>query len=142
MTLQTLTDDDLDETPDTTPWHHLSHQPSSSSTTLPTTTPCRLLRVTPPSTITRRLVDAGVLAIFTRSLLRLTIARPEALAWVASSGQAQLQIFDLALIPVVEIRPLINHTKLNRDTRRLLLSPSVRITRSNFLYFSFLLRYN
>jgi hypothetical protein len=70
--------------------------------------------------ITRRLADDGVLAIFTRSLRRPTIARPEALARVASPGQAQLQIFDLALIPIVGIRPRINHMKLNEHTRRLL----------------------
>jgi hypothetical protein len=39
----------------------------------------------------------------------------------------------------VGIRPRINHMKLNEHTRRLLLSPSVRIARSElFLYFSFL----
>jgi hypothetical protein len=44
----TLPDDDLDKTPNTAPRHHLSHQRSSSST-LPTTTPCRLLRVASPN---------------------------------------------------------------------------------------------
>jgi hypothetical protein len=120
LTLQTLLDDDLDETPGTAPRNHLSHQRSSSSTTSPTTMPCRHLRVAPPSTITRRLTDDGVLAIFTRSLRRPTIARPKALAWVASPGQAQLQIFDLALIPIVGICPRINHMKLDKHTQRLL----------------------
>jgi hypothetical protein len=141
LNLQTLPDDDLDETPITAPRHHLSHQQSSSSATLPTTMPCRLLRVPPPSMITRRLADAGVLALFTRSLRRPTIARPEALSWVVSPGQAQLQIFNLALISIVGIRSWINHMKLNEHTRRLLLSPSVRIARSKlfslFLVFSF-----
>jgi hypothetical protein len=57
--------------------------------------------------------------IFTRSIRRPMIARPEALARVASPGQAQLQIFDLALISIVGIRPQINHMKLNEHTRRL-----------------------
>jgi hypothetical protein len=70
--------------------------------------------------ITRRLADDSVLTIFTRSLHRPTIARPEALARVASPGQAYLQIFDLALIPIVGIHPRINHMKLNEHTRRLL----------------------
>jgi hypothetical protein len=65
---------------------------------------------------------------------------PRGASRVASPGQAQLQIFDLALIPIVGIDPQINHMKLNEHTRRLLLSPSVRITRSNFfLYFLFFL---
>jgi hypothetical protein len=75
----TLPDDDLHETPGTAPRHHLSHQRPSSSTALPTTTPCRPLHVAPLNTITRRLADDDVLAIFTWSLRRPTIARPEAL---------------------------------------------------------------
>jgi hypothetical protein len=84
-----------------------------------------------PMTIARRLAHDGVLAVSTRSLRRPKITRPEALA-VASPGQAQLQIFDLALIPIVGNHPRINHMKLNEHTRRLFLSSSVRIARSNF----------
>jgi hypothetical protein len=62
------------------------------------------------------------------------IARPEALA-VASPGQAQLQIIDLALIPIVGIRPRIDHIKLHKHTQRLLLSPSVRVARSKLFLF-------
>jgi hypothetical protein len=69
--------------------------------------------------IVRRLADDGMFTVSTWSLRRPTIARPEALA-VASSGQAQLQIFDLALIPIVGICPQINHMKLNEHMRRLL----------------------
>jgi hypothetical protein len=65
--------------------------------------------------IARRLADDGMFVVSTRSLHRPTIARPEALA-VASPGQAQLQIFDLALIPIVGICPQINHMKLNEHT--------------------------
>jgi uncharacterized Fe-S cluster-containing radical SAM superfamily protein len=66
--------------------------------------------------ITRRLANDGVLAIFNRSLCRPMIARPEALVRVASSGQAQLQIFNLAMIPIVGIHPQINHMRLNEHT--------------------------
>jgi hypothetical protein len=114
----TLPDDDLYEIPDTAPRHHLSHQRSSSSTAFTTTTPCRPLHVARPNMVTHRLAGDGVLTIFTRSLRRPTIAHPEALARVASSGQAQLQIFDLALIPIVGICPQINHMKLNKHTWR------------------------
>jgi hypothetical protein len=91
-----------------------------------------------PTTIARRLANNSVLAISTRSLRRPMVACPEAIA-VASPGQAQLQIFDLALIPIVGICPRINHMKLYEHTQRLLLSPSVRIARSKlfFIYFSF-----
>jgi hypothetical protein len=100
----TLSDDDLYEIPDTAPRHHLSHQRSSSSTAFMTTTPCRLLCVTPLSTITHRLADDGVLAIFTRSLHRPTIARPEALVESPPRGKRSFksstwlwyQLFELA----------------------------------------------
>jgi hypothetical protein len=98
------------------------------------TTPCRLLSVALPSMITHCLADAGVrvLAIFTWLLRRPITARPEVLV-------KSPQIFDLALIPIVGICPQINHMKLNKLTRRLLLSPSVRIARSElFLFLSFL----
>jgi hypothetical protein len=45
----TVPDDDLHETPSTAPQYHLSHQRSSSSTALSTTTPCHPLHVAPPS---------------------------------------------------------------------------------------------
>jgi hypothetical protein len=85
--------------------------------------PCRHFRVAPPSIITRRLADDGVLAIFTRSLRRPTIAHPEALAWVASPRQAQLQIFDLALIPIVELASGAEYSRMTAtisfgETRR------------------------
>jgi hypothetical protein len=69
---------------------------------------------------------------------------PRGASRVASPGQAQLQIFDLALIPIVVICPQLNHMKLDKHIRRLLLSPSVRIARSElFLYFLlFSLSYN
>jgi hypothetical protein len=70
--------------------------------------------------IVRRLADDGMFAVSTRSLRRSTIARPEALVRVASPGQTQLQIFDLALIPIVGIRPRINHMMLKEHTQRLL----------------------
>jgi hypothetical protein len=69
--------------------------------------------------IVRCLADDSMFVVFTWSLHRPTVARPEALA-DASSGQAQLQIFDLALIPIVGIRPQINHMKLDKHTQRLL----------------------
>jgi hypothetical protein len=84
--------------------------------------------------IARRLADDDMFAVSTWSLRQATVAHPEALA-VASPGQAQLQIFNLALIPIVRIRPQINHMKLNKHTRRLLLSPSVRIARSKLFLF-------
>jgi hypothetical protein len=94
-----------------------------------------------PTTIAHRIAHNGVLAVSSRSLRRPTVARPEALVRVASPGQAQLQIFNLALIPIVGIRPRINHMKLNEHTRRLLLSPSVRIAHSElFLFITLFLR--
>jgi hypothetical protein len=47
-----------------------------------------------------RLADNSVLAIFTRSLRRPTIACPEVLVG-SPPRQAQLQIFNLALIPII-----------------------------------------
>jgi hypothetical protein len=73
-----------------------------------------------PTTIVRRLAHDGAFTASIRSLRRPAIARPEALLWVASPGQAQLQIFNLALIPIVGISPQINYMKLNEHTRRLL----------------------
>jgi hypothetical protein len=60
----------------------------------------------------------NMLAISKRSLCRPTVARPEALVQVASPRQAQLEIFDLALIPIVEIHPRIDHMKLYEHARR------------------------
>jgi hypothetical protein len=88
------------------------------------------------TTITRCLAHNSVLTISTRSLHRPTVACPEALA-VASAGQAQLQIFDLALIPIVGIRPLIDHIKLDEHTWRQNLSPRARIVPSISLFISF-----
>jgi hypothetical protein len=138
----TLSDDDLHETPGTASRHHLSCQRSSSFAALPMAMSCRPLHVAPLNTITHRLADDGVLAIFTRSLRRPTIARPEALARVASPGQAQLQIFDLALIPIVGIRPQIDQMKLDKHTRRLLFYRQACVSHalnffSFFLVFSF-----
>jgi hypothetical protein len=69
---------------------------------------------------------------------------PRGSSSVASPGQARLQFFDLALIPIVGICPQINHMKLDKHTWRLLLSPSVRIARSElvlyFLLFSLVLQ--
>jgi transposase InsO family protein len=114
---------------------------------LPRPPPCRRLVPVVSSlslhrtTIARRLAHNGMLAVSTRSLRRPTVARPEALVRVASPGQAQLQNFDLALIPIVGIRPRINHIKLDEHTRRLLLSPSVRIAHSElFLFITLFLR--
>jgi hypothetical protein len=64
------------------------------------------------ATIAHRLAHDGVLVISIRLLRRLTVARPEALVRVASPGQAQLQIFNLAL----RIRPQINHMKLHEHS--------------------------
>jgi threonine/homoserine efflux transporter RhtA len=78
-----------------------------------------------------------MLAVSTQSLHRPMIARPEALARVASPGQVQLQIFNPALILIVEIRPQINHMKLHKYTQILLLSSSVRyLNFSSLLFFS------
>jgi hypothetical protein len=66
--------------------------------------------------IVRLLADDGMFSVSTRSLRRPIIARPEALVRVASPGQAQLQIFDLAPIPIVGISPWINHMKLHKHT--------------------------
>jgi hypothetical protein len=81
--------------------------------------PCHLPVLLLEMAIVRRLADDGMFALSTRSLHRPTITRPEALA-VASPGQAQLQIFDLALIPIACICPQINYMKLNEHTQRLL----------------------
>jgi hypothetical protein len=72
------------------------------------------------ATIAHRLAHDGVLVVSIRSFRRPTVARPEALVRVASPGQAWLQIFDLALIPIVGIHPRINHMKLHEHTWRLL----------------------
>jgi hypothetical protein len=130
----TLPDDDLDETNGTAPRNHLSHQRSSTTIGFSTTTLCRLFQVTSPNDGHPSPPHNGMPAISTRSIHRPTDARPEALV-VASPGQAQLQIFDLALIPIVIIRPQINHMKLNEYTRRLHLSPSVHISRSELFPF-------
>jgi hypothetical protein len=67
------------------------------------------------TTIAHRLAHDSLFAVSTRSLRRPTIPRSEALA-VAFPGQAQLQNFDLVLIPIVGIHPRINHMKLNKHT--------------------------
>ena len=92
-----LREDDLDETPDTVPRHHRSRQRSSTSTVLPT----------------------HPRAVFSISLHRTMIARPEALVRVASPGQALLQIFDLALITIVGILPhdRSHQTRRTHDTK-------------------------
>jgi hypothetical protein len=112
----------------------------------PCLSPCRWQLLAVPSmslcpmTIVHRIAQDGILAISTRSLHQPMIARPEALA-VASPGQAQLRILNLALIPIVGIHPRIDHMKLDKHTRRLLLSPSVRIAHSKlFLFISYFSR--
>jgi hypothetical protein len=73
-TLTKLPDGDLNKTPGTAPRHHLSHQRSSTNTTLLTTTPCRPFLVAPLS----------------------NDRPPRGASRVTSPGQAWLQIFDLA----------------------------------------------
>jgi hypothetical protein len=54
------------------------------------------------------------------------------------SATVDAPLLCLGMATGVGIRPRINHMKLDKHTRRLFLSPSVRITRSRlFFYFSF-----
>jgi hypothetical protein len=90
----TLPNDDLDETPATVPRNHppiYNHPPP----------PCRWQHPVATSSV---------------SLCHATITHPEALVW----GQAQLQILNLARIPIVAIRPPIDHMKLDKhaDTQK------------------------
>ena len=79
----------------TAPRQPHSHQRSPTSNTVPTTAPCRLLRVAPPS----------------------DVRPPRGASLVASPGQAWLQIFDLALIPIVGFAHRIESHRNITNTR-------------------------
>jgi hypothetical protein len=120
-----------------TPWHILSQAtifmrllaPHLSTTSPINDHPRPLLGWQQPPRrlsmmIACHLANDSLLAISTRPLHRPTVACP-----------GELQIFDLALILIVEICPQFNHIKLDEHTRRQNLSPSVSVARSKLFLF-------